>query len=467
MHLNSDGRFDFVDGIATHTHPRSKQTHILIMPKIFISYKRVDKERVFNLKNQIEAGVGVKCWVDVDGIESDAQFKNVIINAIKQCEIFLFMYSKAHSEIIDFEKDWTIRELNFASAKNKRIVFINLDGSPLTDEFSFDYGLKQQVDGQSSEAINRLISDLRKWLKPIEFKEISRTQSNTFDIPQDSGCTIMVQDGDSIIERIYSNGQEVSNRKIEKRSDDDNNDKRTINLNFIGKKKGCVVAVSVVAAVCLLLIPAFWTFKSPDYISDTYSYSDSFEQTSDDSKAGISENERLTGIDLGLPSGTLWANMNVGADSPSGFGKLFSWYDCKSKSLYARYSYVKETNNQTLNGRHHEDHTIFIVEWQAPSVDDFKELIDNCHWIWTSLNGHNGYEIWGKNGNSIFLPASSSFDNIEQMNEYGYYWTSDEVDDKYVKILLFNSYEKKIEDGCTDDAYSIRAVSKPIIPVAE
>lgn len=119
-------------------------------PRIFISYKRVDKKKVFNLKGEIESCTGEKCWIDIDGIESDAQFKNVIINAIKDCEVMLFMYSKAHSLITDFEKDWTIRELNFAANKNKRIVFVNLDGTPLTDEFSFDYGLKQQVDGQSA-----------------------------------------------------------------------------------------------------------------------------------------------------------------------------------------------------------------------------------------------------------------------------------------------------------------------------
>lgn len=135
------------------------------MSRIFISYKRVDKDKVFKIKEQIESALGEKCWIDIDGIESDAQFKNVIIKAINECEIVLFMFSKAHTKIVDLEKDWTIRELNFASSKNKRIVFVNLDGSPLTDEFVFDYGTKQQVVGQSSDSIQRLILDLSKWLK--------------------------------------------------------------------------------------------------------------------------------------------------------------------------------------------------------------------------------------------------------------------------------------------------------------
>ena len=32
-------------------------------------------------------------------------------------------------------------------------------------------------------------------------------------------------------------------------------------------------------------------------------------------------------VDLGLPSGTLWATMNVGASKPSDYGLYFQWGD--------------------------------------------------------------------------------------------------------------------------------------------
>lgn len=57
------------------------------MARIFISYKRKDKDKVFKIKEHIESALGEKCWIDLDGIESDAQFKNVIINAINDCEV--------------------------------------------------------------------------------------------------------------------------------------------------------------------------------------------------------------------------------------------------------------------------------------------------------------------------------------------------------------------------------------------
>ena len=134
------------------------------MARIFISYKRVDKEKVFKIKDQIESALGEKCWIDLDGIESDAQFANVIIKAINECEVFLFMYSAAHSQITDYKNDWTVRELDFAQHKKKRIVFVNLDGSPLSDWFYMLFGTMQQVDATSSESLTKLIRDIDGWL---------------------------------------------------------------------------------------------------------------------------------------------------------------------------------------------------------------------------------------------------------------------------------------------------------------
>ena len=151
------------------------------MSRIFISYKRVDKEKVFKIKDQIESALGEKCWIDLDGIESDAQFKNIIIKAIKNCEVFLFMYSQTHSIINDFAKDWTMRELNFAEKKEKRIVFINIDGTPLTDEFEFDFGTKQQIDARSNDAVCRLLRDLRRWL---DIPEFTKSEVIEKDLPE-------------------------------------------------------------------------------------------------------------------------------------------------------------------------------------------------------------------------------------------------------------------------------------------
>jgi hypothetical protein len=134
------------------------------MSRVFISYKRANRDLVLPIRERIEQALGESCWIDLDGIESDAQFVSVIMRAIKETEVVLFMYSEMHTHLANIGQDWTIRELNFAQSKQKRIVFVNLDRTPLTDWFEFMFPQKQQVDATSPEAIDRLIDDLKRWL---------------------------------------------------------------------------------------------------------------------------------------------------------------------------------------------------------------------------------------------------------------------------------------------------------------
>lgn len=88
---------------------------------IFISYKRADFDRVKPIKDYIESQTGVSCWMDLEGIESDAQFVEVIMSAIENCSVFLFMCSKEHHKIKNdvFFEDWTIREIRYAEECKK------------------------------------------------------------------------------------------------------------------------------------------------------------------------------------------------------------------------------------------------------------------------------------------------------------------------------------------------------------
>lgn len=146
--------------------------------RIFISYKRANKDIVFKIKDDIEKNVGEKCWIDLDAIESDAQFVDVIIKAINEAEIFLFMYSKKHGEIENYKKDWTTRELSYAEKRDKKIIFINLDGSNLTDYFEFKFGEYQQVDAASTTAMSKLYSDLSKWLETKNSNIVEKDEKN-------------------------------------------------------------------------------------------------------------------------------------------------------------------------------------------------------------------------------------------------------------------------------------------------
>ena len=148
--------------------------------RIFISYKRSDKKRAFAIKDDIESAVGEKCWIDMEGIESHAQFVNVIIKAIDDADIFLFLYSKRHTNIVDYENDWSVREINYAQSEGKRIIFLNIDGAPLSKWFKLMFGLKQQVDVNSEEAMDKLYVDLRKYLGKDDSVVVKRRKKINF-----------------------------------------------------------------------------------------------------------------------------------------------------------------------------------------------------------------------------------------------------------------------------------------------
>lgn len=131
---------------------------------IFISYKRADKDRVLPIKEYIENETGTECWIDLEGIESDAYFMNVIIKAINECDVFIFMYSKTHEKVKDTERDWTIREIGFAEKKHKHIVILKLDDYDLIDYLYMQYQFKQQILVDDDYNMKNLIHDIKKWL---------------------------------------------------------------------------------------------------------------------------------------------------------------------------------------------------------------------------------------------------------------------------------------------------------------
>ena len=131
--------------------------------RIFISYKRVNKEPVFALIDRIERELGVKCWVDLDGIETSAQFASKICTAIDRAEVVLFMHSSAHLNI-DYDNDWTIRELDYAHSENKHVVLVKIDDAPLKNIFKLIYGTRNNIDSRNPDQWNILMRDLRKWL---------------------------------------------------------------------------------------------------------------------------------------------------------------------------------------------------------------------------------------------------------------------------------------------------------------
>lgn len=144
-------------------------------------------------------------------------------------------------------------------------------------------------------------------------------------------------------------------------------------------------------------------------------------------------------VDLGLPSGTLWADRNVGAESPEDFGDYFAWGETIIKDEYGWHTYSWcNGSSSTLTKYDNDKKTTLDVSddaaavnmgeaWRMPTEIDLDELIDNCTWEWMTINDVNGYLVTGINGNSIFFPATGSkneYGKVREENTRGWYWTS-------------------------------------------
>ena len=150
-------------------------------------------------------------------------------------------------------------------------------------------------------------------------------------------------------------------------------------------------------------------------------------------------------VDLGLPSGTLWATCNVGASAPEEYGDYFAWGETSPKNEYSWNTYKWCNGSENTLTKYCTDSSYGTVDnktelepeddaayvnwgplWRMPSYDQQTELRTKCTWTWTTLNGVRGNLVTGPNGASLFLPATgyhwdSSFD---YSGNYGWYWSN-------------------------------------------
>ena len=134
-------------------------------------------------------------------------------------------------------------------------------------------------------------------------------------------------------------------------------------------------------------------------------------------------------VDLGLS--VKWATCNIGATKPEECGDYFAWGETSPKDVYTEetYLYYDAANNRKLidigteiSGTEYDAASKqWGDEWRMPAEEELYKLLSCCSWQWITINGVNGYEVVGPNGNSIFLPAAGTFNS--EHNECGYYWT--------------------------------------------
>ena len=187
--------------------------------------------------------------------------------------------------------------------------------------------------------------------------------------------------------------------------------------------------------------------KSVDFCREAYKFLTEGEQNDTPSAAPAVSSEEAIAVDMGLPSGTLWCDRNVGAKSPEDYGAFFSWgntdphYPNRDNMDWGDdddgfdYSFDSDTYEKTagykLEGNIDMAHDAARVNmgepWQMPTEEQIKELFDNCDWVRKTINGVNGYLVTSKiNGNVLFF-ACSGFGygtSWSDRGSNGYYWSS-------------------------------------------
>jgi uncharacterized repeat protein (TIGR02543 family) len=158
-------------------------------------------------------------------------------------------------------------------------------------------------------------------------------------------------------------------------------------------------------------------------------------------------------VDLGLPSGLLWATCNIGAEKPEDYGDYFAWGMVEPEGK--REGDLENVTSNHLELINDAARYNWGGKWRIPSDTEINELIDECEWTWTTLNGIVGYEVKGPNGNTIFLPAAGS--DTYGKGEMGYYRGNLRRGQTFT--ILFS--EKQISafvEMHFDEGYSIRPV---------
>lgn len=142
-------------------------------------------------------------------------------------------------------------------------------------------------------------------------------------------------------------------------------------------------------------------------------------------------------VDLGLPSGLLWATRNVGATSPEDYGNYFAWGETQPKSFYHRTGYQYRTRDGQTSKYFTDNLTTLQPGDDAATVNlgggartptkaEWEELINRTTTHWTTLNGVNGRILTGSNGNRLFLSATGYRwgNSLCHAGYNGYYWSN-------------------------------------------
>lgn len=142
--------------------------------------------------------------------------------------------------------------------------------------------------------------------------------------------------------------------------------------------------------------------------------------TEEDEAVNYNKPPQTPFVDLGLPSGTLWADRNVGAAAPEDSGFYFAWGETEPDKAsaytgenYKWPQYEKYNNTDGLTVLEPADDAAYVImgdPWRLPTREQATEMLQKCSVAQDILNGVSGWTFTSSiNGNTIFFPGTGSY----------------------------------------------------------
>ena len=208
---------------------------------------------------------------------------------------------------------------------------------------------------------------------------------------------------------------------------------------------------------------------------------------------GVDYDYHYEGVDLGLPSGTIWATTNIGARRPEDYGDYFKWGETEPNPPYiwTNYVYSGDSSGMRPSKYNDQDHLIELVpsddaahvvmggKWEIPSRNDFQELIQWTNTAFTSINGVSGVSFTSKSDptKSMFVPAAGGYVGPYDGGEYHeefiaetiafFLWAAEIAGNEWESLAYAGGEDGVDVVDVTDDmrmrsnGYNVRGIMKP------
>lgn len=373
---------------------------------IFISYRRDGGFETAKHLNDLLVHDGYTVSFDIDTLR-EGDFDETLLKRIDQCVDFILVVDKHTFERtldpnFDPKKDWLRTELAYALKLRKNIIPVLLSGVN-----GFPTNLPEDVADVATKngpEYNKYYFDefyrrLKSFLHCIPRNVVVNNHIKTSDMP---------------------------------------------------KWFGIVITLVLIAILLLFVIPKKEE-PSPNN-KPTIIYEN--EQTLIAENGMIIDTEEA--VDLGLPSGTLWASKNVGASKPFHYGNYYAWGEVGTKEYYSEDNYLfKDTASQSslpetiIHTRYDAATSTWGKKWAMPSIEQKNELQKHCKWYWTSLKNIPGFVVEGPNHKMIFLPAGGCYFTshgsfLQACTSICYYWTGEmdpNMQGRAATMIMAEDYE--------------------------